>query len=501
MKRITHDGPLIIGGGLAGLSAALEAAPRHTLLVTPSPLLQACSSAWAQGGVAAALRDDDSPVLHARDTEVAGAGLVDPEAARLLTEAGSATVEWLASLGAPFDRDANGRFQLSLEAAHARPRVARVGGDGAGRAILSALVTAVRAADHIKVWEDGRLRGLSQDASGRVVGALIERAGRLVEVRAAAVVLATGGVGGLYAVTTNPSALRGEGLALAAEIGAEVLDPEFVQFHPTAIDIGLDPAPLATEALRGAGARLIDGAGEFLLGQAEDADLAPRDAVARAVHQARFEGRGAFLDARRAVGDAFPERFPAVFAACLRAGFDPRETPIPVAAAAHYHMGGIAADADGRTSLPGLQAVGECAATGVHGANRLASNSLLEAAAFGRRAGRTAAEAELSSRAVLPALPATDLPGPALAELRAAMTTHCGVVRDAKGLGALVRLIDGLERAHPRAPALSAAGLIARAALGRHESRGGHFRSDFPEAAPLVSHTRLSMWAARIAAE
>lgn len=498
---MTHDGPLIIGGGLAGLAAALEAAPRHTLIVTPYPLLQACSSAWAQGGVAAALRDDDTPALHAQDTEYAGAGLVDGAMTRLLTEAGSETVQWLSDLGAPFDRDAHGRFQVSLEAAHSRPRVARVGGDGAGRAILSTLVAAVRAAGHVEVWEDGRLRGLVQDSTGRVIGALIERAGRLVDVRAAAVVLATGGVGGLYAVTTNPSALRGEGLALAAQAGAEVLDPEFVQFHPTAIDIGLDPAPLATEALRGAGARLIDGAGGFLLGPADDADLAPRDAVARAVHRARAEGRGAFLDARTAVGAAFPERFPAVFAACLRAGLDPRETPIPVAAAAHYHMGGIAADADGRTSLPGLQAVGECAATGVHGANRLASNSLLEAAAFGRRAGRAVREAEVSTRPALRIQPATDLPPAAMAELRAAMTADCGVVRDAGGLTKLTRLIDDMERVHPAAPAVVAAGLIARAALNRRESRGGHFRSDYPHAASTPAHTRLSLAAARIAAE
>ncbi|MGZ9114946.1 MAG: FAD-binding protein, partial [Brevundimonas sp.] len=369
MRRIRHDGPLIIGGGLAGLSAALEAAPRKVLLVTPAPLLEACSSAWAQGGVAAALSADDAPALHAADTAAAGAGLVEIEATRALTGDGRETVEWLARLGAPFDRDADGGFAVSLEAAHSHARVARVGGDGAGRAILSALVTAVRAAPHIEVWEDARLRGLLQDASGRVCGALIQRgAGRMVEVTAPAVVLATGGAGGLYAETTTPAALLGEGMALAWAAGAEILDPEFVQFHPTAIDVGLDPMPLATEALRGEGARLIDREGRFLLGEAADADLQPRDIVARAVHAARAEGRGAFLDARTAVGHEFPEAFPGVFAACMRAGLDPRETPIPVAAAAHYHMGGIVAGPDGRTTLPGLFAVGECAATGVHGA-------------------------------------------------------------------------------------------------------------------------------------
>ncbi|MET4685382.1 L-aspartate oxidase [Brevundimonas faecalis] len=493
MARIRHDGPLIVGGGLAGLSAALEAAPAKALVVTPEPLLSACSSAWAQGGLAAALSPTDSAALHARDTEGAGAGLVEAEAARALTERGRETVEWLAGLGAPFDRDADGGFSVSLEAAHSLPRVARVGGDGAGRAILSAVVTAARASKHIEIWEDGRLRGLIQDQDGRVRGAVIERAGgRLDEVFATAVVLATGGIGGLFEVTTNPSALRGEGLALAYLAGAEVLDPEFVQFHPTAIDVGLDPAPLATEALRGEGARLTDGSGVFLLGEEAEADLAPRDIVARAVHAARADGRGAFLDATRAVGEAFPHEFPAVFAACMRAGLDPRVSPIPVAAAAHYHMGGIVADDEGRTTVPGLFAIGECAATGVHGANRLASNSLLEAGAFGRRAGRAAArEVPPERRPLRPVRPATDLPPEALEALRRAMTRHAGVVRDEAGLTALIALIDDLRAAYPDAAPLTAGRLVAEGALNRRESRGGHFRSDYPETEVEAVHTRM----------
>lgn len=297
-------------------------------------------------------------------------------------------------------------------------------------------------------------------------GAVIQRrGGRLDEVFAPAVVLATGGIGGLFEATTNPSALRGEGLALAYQVGAEVLDPEFVQFHPTAIDVGLDPAPLATEALRGEGARLVVGRGAFLLGDHPDADLAPRDIVARAVHAARVEGRGAFLDATKAVGEAFPHEFPAVFAACMRAGLDPRVSPIPVAAAAHYHMGGIVADDEGRTSVPGLFAIGECAATGVHGANRLASNSLLEAGAFGRRAGRAAAaEVQPERRPLAAAQAMTDLPPEALATLRAAMTRHAGVVRDEAGLTALLALIDDLAKAHPTAACLTAARLVAEGA-------------------------------------
>jgi L-aspartate oxidase len=491
MNRIRHDGPLIIGGGLAGLSAALEAGPRPTLVVTPAPLLQACSSAWAQGGVAAALSAEDRPALHAADTASAGAGLVDPEAVRALTDDGKQTVEWLASLGAPFDRDADGGFAVSLEAAHSRARVARVGGDGAGRAILSALVASVRAAPHIEVWENGRLRALVQDATGRVRGAVIERDGRLTEVLAPAVVLATGGAGGLYARTTTPSALLGEGMALAYLAGAEILDPEFVQFHPTAIDVGVDPMPLATEALRGEGARLIDAHGDFLLGDAPDADLKARDIVARAVHQARAEGRGAYLDARTAVGEHFPEEFPAVFAACMRAGLDPRETPIPVAPGAHYHMGGIAAGLDGRTSLPGLFAVGECAATGVHGANRLASNSLLEAAAFGRRTGRAAGAEAGGEGQALKAAVAPDLAPEALTALRVAMSDNVGVVRDAEGLARALALMERLEQAAPGALPVLAARLIAGAAFERRESRGGHYRSDYPGTDAGPRHTRL----------
>ncbi len=492
MSRIHHDGPLVIGGGLAGLSVALEAGPRPVLVVTPAPLLQASSSAWAQGGMAAALSFSDTPGLHAADTHEAGAGLVEAEAVRLLTEDGRATVEWLAALGAPFDRDANGDFAVSLEAAHSKARVARVGGDGAGRAILSALVTSVRAAPHVTVWEDARLRGLIQDATGRVRGALIERTGgRLVELLAPAVVLATGGAGGLFARTTTPAALLGEGLALAWKAGAEIVDPEFVQFHPTAMDVGLDPMPLATEALRGEGARLIDRHGDYLLGPEPDADLKPRDIVARAVHLAVSEGRGAFLDARIAIGEHFPTEFPAVFAACMRAGIDPRESPIPVAPATHYHMGGIAAGPDGHTTLPGLYAVGECASTGVHGANRLASNSLLEAASFGRRTGRAAATETLRDGPVtVPAAPA-DLSADALARLRGVMSDDVGVVRDSAGLTRALAAMAVLEQAMPDSLPLLTARLIAASALARHESRGGHYRSDYPETLPEPVHTRL----------
>jgi L-aspartate oxidase len=480
-KDERFDGIIVVGAGLAGLSAAFAAAPRRALVLTPEPLLRACSSAWAQGGVAVALAADDTPALHAEDTMAAGAGLVDTQMARLLTEAGPAAVLRLASMGAPFDREADGRFAQSLEAAHSRARVARVQGDRAGRAIMEAVAAAALASPNIEVRENVRVRALLKDAGGRVRGVLAERDGRLIRILCAAVVLAAGGLGGLYAVTTNPQAVRGEGLALAALAGARIADPEFVQFHPTAIDIGADPAPLATEALRGEGAKLIDAEGRsFMAAYHVQAELAPRDVVARAIHRQIAEGKGAFLDARQAVGAHFPDEFPTVFAACMAAGIDPRVQPIPVAPAAHYHMGGVWTDADGRTSLPGLFAAGECASTGVHGANRLASNSLLEAAVFGERAGLAAAAEADPATPALPAEAAPDLPPTVLTGLRQAMSRDAGVVRDREGLVRLIAFIDQVEAEHGRALPLTAAKMVAIGALLRTESRGGHFRADFP---------------------
>ena len=479
--RETFDGVLILGAGLAGLSAALAAAPRKVIVISPEPLMQGCSSAWAQGGMAVALSPDDDPELHALDTIAAGAGLVDGDMARLLTREGPGAVRRLAGLGAPFDREGDGRFAQSLEAAHSRPRVARVKGDQAGKAIMQAVVESVSAEPRI-AFRQARALVLLQDASGRVRGALIEQAdGRRVELLADAVILATGGIGGLYAMTTTPAAVKGEGLALAALAGARIADPEFMQFHPTAIDVGLDPAPLATEALRGEGARLIDGEGRpFMADYHPQAELAPRDVVARAIHHQIALGRGAYLDCRQAIGEHFPSEFPAVFAACMAAGIDPRQEPIPIAPAAHYHMGGVWTDADGRTTLPGLYAVGECASTGVHGANRLASNSLLEAAVFGTRAGLAARGERAPEAPVLAAAAAPELPDAALQTLRQAMSRDAGVLRDRTGLIRLLAVIDGLARRWGPALPLIAARLVARAALLRAESRGGHFRSDYP---------------------
>jgi len=492
--RTDFDGVLVIGAGLAGVIAALAAAPRRALVLSAGPLGDGCASCWAQGGMAAALSDDDDPALHAADTMSAGAGLCETEAVAILTREGPAAVRALAALGAPFDRGADGGFSQSLEAAHSRARVARVGGDGSGRAIMTAVFAAARSATHIDFREGARARALLQDVNGRVRGALVDCGGALMEIRAPATILATGGLGGLYAVTTNPPAARGEGMALAALAGAVIVDPEFVQFHPTALDIGVDPAPLATEALRGEGARLVDAAGEAFMRRYDPAgDLAPRDVVARAIASERRLGHRVFLDARAAVGAGFPAHFPAVFAACQAAGIDPRVEPIPVAPAAHYHMGGVGADVWGRTSLEGLFAAGECAATGVHGANRLASNSLLEAAVFGRRAGETARDGAQARAAITRTEPAPDLPAASLTLLRSLMTADIGVVRNANGLGKALSWIDTQQEIHGACPPLVAARLVTEAALGRRESRGGHFRADYPALAAAAAHTRLSL--------
>ncbi|SMO46001.1 L-aspartate oxidase [Paracoccus laeviglucosivorans] len=494
---------VILGAGLAALSAALRLAPRPVLVVSPDPLGQGASSAWAQGGVAAAMDPADTPEAHADDTLRAGAGLVDAEVARLVTQAARGQILDLTARGAPFDRDDAGGYVLSREAAHSASRVVRVGGDRAGAEIMRALIAAVRMTPSVQVLEGVLASGLEIRA-GRVVGVRLMRAPASVEVllQAPAVLLAAGGSGGLYALTTNPARVAGQAVGMAARAGAVIADAEFVQFHPTAMDVGLDPAPLATEALRGEGAHLVNAQGaRFMLGQHPDAELAPRDVVARAVYLQSQAGLRPALDTRHCLGTRITSDFPSVAGACARAGIDPTRAQIPVAAAAHYHMGGVASDRDGRSSLPGLWVCGEAASTGLHGANRLASNGLLEALVYSARCAASIADAVPAGDGAavqLPHLAEASPPDPALvARLRSAMTAGAGVVRDAAGLNACLHEIAAIEAAQPDCPALlnmtATATLICAAALARRESRGAHFRSDYPQTEPTGQRSRMTL--------
>ncbi|MFK4509447.1 L-aspartate oxidase [Bradyrhizobium daqingense] len=501
------DHVVIVGAGLAGLFCALKLAPRPVTLISAAPLGQGASSAWAQGGIAAAMADGDTPEAHAADTIAVGGGLVDEAVALRIAREAAPCIHDLLAYGVPFDRDLEGRLATGREAAHSARRIVHVRGDGAGAAIIAALSEAVRRTPSIRIVE-----GLAAEAlfteDGAVTGLQLRDASnpsaRPILLAARAIVLATGGLGHLYAITTNPREAGGSGLAIAARAGAVIADPEFVQFHPTAIMAGRDPAPLATEALRGEGATLINGRGErFMTARHPLAELAPRDIVARGVFAEIAAGRGAFLDARQALGARFAERFPTVHASCIAAGIDPASQAIPIAPAAHYHMGGVAVDARGRSSIDGLWAAGEVSCTGAHGANRLASNSLLEAVVYAARVAEDIAGCAVPSPARLPEALVTShgaVPdAAAVKRLRAMMSGRVGVIREADGLAEAVRSFAALER-EAASIALrnmaTAALLVTAAAWTRRESRGAHFRSDHPAELPDPARRTMTTLAA-----
>lgn len=507
---------IIVGAGMAALYAALELAPRPVLMISPETLGDGASSAWAQGGVAAAMDQADSPAAHASDTVRAGAGTVDAAVAAMVTQVARDHILDLTDLGTPFDRTPDGGFVMSREAAHSMARVVRVKGDQAGKQIMETLIAAVRATPSVQVQEGTqavRLECVGDSVTGVWVSDATGTSAPLL-IRAPAILLAGGGSGGLFAHTTNPPRIRGQVIGFAARAGAQIADPEFVQFHPTAFDIGEDPAPLATEALRGDGATLINAEGDrFMLAAHPDAELAPRDIVARAIFAETQAGRRPMLDTRAALGAEVLSRFPTVAETCARAGIDPVTEPIPVAVAAHYHMGGIDTDLQGRASLERLWVCGEASSTGLHGANRLASNGLLEALVYARTAAQdiaaTMGPAPEDSDQAPPELhltfaPATTpaAPASAIAELRETMTAHVGVRRDEAGLKTALATIETLLAHYGDdesfANMCATATLIAAAALARRESRGGHFRDDFPAADPDLAHrTRITLTEAR----
>jgi L-aspartate oxidase len=496
---------VIVGAGVAGLSAALEAAAggRHVLLIGKAGL-DAGSSPLAQGGLAAVLDPADSPGLHRQDTLSAGAGLCDDEAVAVLVAAAPGEIRWLASLGARFDSG-----PLGLEGGHSRPRIVHAGGDASGAEVHRALRDAVLACPQIEVR--GAMVALDAllDERGRVTGLI---AGELAGpdgalaagvMHAQAIVLATGGYGQAYATTTNPAGATGDGLALAARAGAGLAGLEFMQFHPTVLwqAGGRGQQPLITEALRGAGAVLVDADGQAVMaGRHPRGDLAPRDVVAaemyRVMAAASPPAEHLWLDATGLGRAELEAHFPTVTAACRAAGIEPSRQPVPVAPGAHYACGGISADMTGRTTVAGLYAVGEVAATGVHGANRLASNSLTEAIATGRRLGRLLGTQPAPALAPEPGSVQATADGAGAdagsrAALAAAMSRHAGVLRDRGGLEHLLTLLAavppaaGLDLATVEATNLHAvSALVTVAALARAESRGCHRRSDAPRTRP-----------------
>ncbi|MFG2066981.1 L-aspartate oxidase [Micromonospora tulbaghiae] len=508
---------IVVGSGVAGLTAALHLreAGLHVTVVTKVDMDEG-STRWAQGGIAAVLDPADTPDAHAYDTEVAGVGLCDPAAVRALVAEGPTRLRELMRIGAEFDRNPDGSLMLTREGGHRADRIVHAGGDATGAEVQRALHDAVRRDPWIRLVEHAlvldllRAPGDGPGGLGPSCGITLHVLGEGSEdgvgaILGRAVVLATGGMGQIFAATTNPAVSTGDGVALALRAGAAVTDVEFVQFHPTALIVpaggpgaGLAQQPLVSEALRGEGAHLVDGDGKrFMVGQHELAELAPRDVVAKGIHRVLLASGvdHVFLDARHLGGDFLARRFPTIVASCLAIGVDPATDLIPVAPAAHYASGGVRTDLRGRTSIPGLYACGEVACTGVHGANRLASNSLLEGLVFSRRIAEDIAaglpeQARPAEAGAWVGGPGALVPAAGTAELQRAMTRGAGVLRSARTLEATAATLTelGAGRGVPRTAdweatnLLTVASTLVAAAYARQETRGCHWREDFPTA-------------------
>ena len=483
---------LVVGSGVAGLHTAWRASADGEVMVLTKRSLFDSATAYAQGGIAAALGAGDSPELHRRDTLAAGAALCDAKAVEVLVEEGPARVRELATAGAHFDLEPGGNFKLGREAAHSRRRIVHAHGDQTGAEVARTLIKRVRESERIDVLEKARILDIIVE-DGVTFGVRAAVAGKAVEIIADATVLATGGCGQVYRYTTNPQVATGDGYAIAHRAGATLADMEFVQFHPTALDTPENPLQLISEAVRGEGAVLLNEDGErFMLKRHKLAELAPRDVVAREIFREKAGGRRVFLDARM-LGPLFEGRFPGIFAICRARGIDPANDLIPVTPAAHYMMGGIVTDLRGRASLNRLYACGEVARTGVHGANRLASNSLLEGLVFAERVARDMIQVKKLPTpprkknwdvAVLRDRGAAQV---AADSIRQVMWDHCGIDRSAKGLRLGLAKLTEIESRLPvgateETNMVQTSLLIADAALLRKESRGGHYRSDFPRA-------------------
>jgi L-aspartate oxidase len=481
---------IVIGSGAAGLRAALDLAVAGQVLILTKTEVRESNSRYAQGGIAAAVGDTDSAELHSSDTLVAGAGLCDEEAVQVLAQEGPAEIQRLIDLGTGFDRR-DGNIELGREGAHSRARVLHAQGDATGKEIVRALSTRVQTLRSVRIVPFAFVQQLIVN-EGRVLGVLFESRGKVFEAFAPATLIASGGAGQVYLETTNPPVATGDGFVLGYRAGALLRDMEFVQFHPTALKLPNLPPFLISEAIRGEGAYLINSAGERFVDE-----LAPRDVVARAIYERLKPDAGVFLDLRHLPADNIRKRFPFISSFCLQQGFDITRQPVPVVPAAHYFMGGLYTDLEGRTSLPGLFAAGEAASTGIHGANRLASNSLLECVVFGRRAAEAMVAAKTGSsipvrfRVARFPIPVPRHSESARSAIRDAAWLGAGIVRSEAGLKEGLTVLQTMQvdwEPHPSpsldqletANLLAVARIILRSALLRLESRGAHYRADYP---------------------